>query len=194
MPMKNILLEPIKPTPATLKILEKRKLIRTFTPTKNIINTTREKGAVDILYSSAPQHGGHKLICVRTNNFSKFKLNSHSDNEEFIIINTTKLKFKPLYLVVGLHKHKIIQNKIRKGVLSSKDFIVLDLKFNDPHTCVFTMLKDTPHCEITKKGFGNGPIFFVTEPTKMKTILFDLKNYNFSLAPFQPLKNVGANK
>lgn len=179
--MKTIFLKPTKATPQIFSSLEKRNLIKTFKPTKKVLNVKPGHGAVDVLYSSAPQFGTHKLICVGLN-ITNIKLNYHPENEEFIIVKNTKDKVKPLFLIIGLQKYNILEKKAKNGKLSSKDFLALRLEYNNPKTGIFTMLKYTPHCEITLPGNTAHPYFFVTEPTDIKMNYLNLPDYELILA------------
>jgi hypothetical protein len=177
--MKTIKLKPVNPSQRILTLLEERKLIRTLKPTKRLINAKSQRGSVETIYSSSLEFGSHKLICISLNS-AKVRLNSHPDNEEFIIVNNTRHKFRPVYIVIGLHKHALLEKKARQQILSQDDFIFLRLKYNDPKTCIFTMLKDTVHCELTFPGEGRSPIFFVTEPSRLKMRHLKLNGYKFS--------------
>ena len=84
-------------------------------------------------------------------------------------------------MVVGLSKYRDIERKARAGRLTSRDFVFLRLNYNDHKTCVFTMLKDTPHCEVTSQGKGRGPVFFVTEPNDFKMSNVELCGYQLKL-------------
>ena len=178
--MKTITLSPAEATEKILARLEKKGLIRTFRPTPKILKLGyRKKGGVDTIYSSSPRFGSHKLICIRQDDFLEIALTYHDDNEEFLIMNSTPLKFKPFYIVIGLHKRREFEEKARNKSLSEKDIIVIRFKYNDPATSIFTMLKDTPHCQITKPGRGRPPIFFVTEPSRLTGGLVRLPGYKF---------------
>jgi hypothetical protein len=179
----NILnLHPVDITPSILSFLEKKNLIKTLTPSERIIRSKRKKGLVDTVYHTDKKFGTHKLICVKLRNSSKMRLNFHQDNEEFIIINNTKYKFKPLYLAIGLYKNKEFEDRIRQNRLTEKDILILRLKYNDTKTCIFTMLKETPHCELTEEGrAGMQPIFFVTEPTDLKMTKIKTNGYKLNV-------------
>ncbi len=180
--MNIINLKPINITPSILSFLEKKNLVKTFNPSKRIICSKRKKGLVETVYSTDKRFGTHKLICVKLRNSSRMRLNSHPDNEEFIIINNTKYKFKPLYLAIGLCKHTEFEEKIKNKKLTEKDILILRLKYNDIKTCIFTMLKNTPHCELTEEGrTGMQPIFFVTEPTDLKMTKIKTNGYKLVL-------------
>ena len=179
--MKTITLKPVTVTPEILARLERRGLIRTLRPTAKVLRCRDRRGTVDKIYSSAPKYGSHKLICIRLHTMNRIKLTSHGDNEEFIIINGNHRVFKPLYLVMGLRKHAALERKARAGALTSGDFILLKMKYNDCRTSVFVMLKDTPHCEVSPPVKGESPIFFVTEPSKLKINRLRLHEYRLTL-------------
>ncbi|MDD5072636.1 MAG: hypothetical protein PHW51_02480 [Candidatus Omnitrophica bacterium] len=179
--MKTIRLKPINITGKILLRLEKKGLVRTLKPTAKILRRTAKNGLVDTIYSSPVEHGTHKLICVRPDNGCGIALNSHPHNEEFIVINNTGLKLKPVLMAIALSKHRDIERKAKKGRLTSKDFLLLRLKYNDHKTCVFTMLKDTPHCEMSEPGRGRTSIFFVSEPANLPMSYLDMAGYAFAL-------------
>ena len=178
--MDTIKLKPVAVTSKILSFLEDRNLIRTLKPTRNVLDSKSQNGAIETVYSSAVEFGSHKLICVKSSS-AKIKLNSHPDNEEFIIINNTKEKFKPLYIAIGLYKHAIFEQKVKNSSLKPDDILLLKWRYNDPVISVFTMLKDTPHCEISLPGEGPSPIFFVAEPSKLIMRSIKTDNYNFEL-------------
>lgn len=179
--MKTIRLRPVNATGKILSRLERRGLIRKLRPTAKVLRHTGKGGLVDTIYSSPVEHGTHKLICVRSENTAKIALNSHPYHEEFIIINNNGFRLKPLCVIIGLYRHKDIERKAGQGTLSAGDFMMLRFKYNDHKTCVFTMLKDTPHCEISEPGKGRPSIFFVSEPTNLPMHHLDLGGYTFKV-------------
>ncbi|MCM8784502.1 MAG: hypothetical protein NC818_07075 [Candidatus Omnitrophica bacterium] len=181
--MSEIKLIPREGDAEVFSLLEKRGLIRLLRPPK-MKNRRQKTGCfIDKIYTTSPRFGTHKLICV-TLNTQEVKLNSHPDNEEFILINPDHYVFKPLYLILALHKNKILEKKIKDKKLSSKDFIVLRLKYNCPQTSIFTLLKDTVHCEVTLDGEGRPPIFFVAEPSRLTACYLNLDGYKLILENF----------
>ena len=167
--------------------LERRGLIKTLTPSAKLLGSRSPDGCVDTVYVSAPRFGSHKLICVKPNS-SQVKLNSHPDNEEFILIDSRPRRIgkkrgapprnRPLYLLMGLFSHEVTRKKAARGTLTAKDFLLVRMRFNDPATCVFTMLKGTPHCEIVFPGRGDGPVFFVSEPSGLPMNMLELPGYS----------------
>jgi hypothetical protein len=179
--MKTLKLKPIDVTQKILLKLENKGLIRTLRPTLKILRRKHRDGLVDTIYSSPVEHGTHKLICIRSDNASRIMLNSHPHHEEFIMINNTGLKLKPVCMVIGLCKHREMERKAGQGRLGPKDFLMLRLKYNDHKTCIFTMLKETPHCEISEPGRGRPSIFFVSEPTNLPMHHLKLEGYRFEV-------------
>ncbi len=143
-----------------------------------------KRGTVDKIYSSSPRFGAHKLICIRLHGLNRIQLTAHGDNEEFIIIDGDRKKMKPLYLVMGLHKQSELEKKAGNGMLTERDFMLLRMKYNDCRTSIFVMLKGTPHCEVSSPGPGRTPIFFVTEPSRLKVQRVNLHGYRLALKRF----------
>jgi hypothetical protein len=84
-------------------------------------------------------------------------------------------------MIIGLHKHAIIEKKALRRQLKPSDFIAIELVYNDPRVSIFTMLKDTPHFEFGAKGRRQAPIFFVAEPSRLKLRLLDLHGYRLAI-------------
>jgi len=173
-------LKPVAVTQTIMAGLESRGLIRVFKPTARALRAKEGSCVVDKIYSTASRFGTHKLICVGKNE-TKITLTTHPDNVDFIIINPAKYKFKPLYLIIGLAKQKVLEKKARHRGMTKRDFLAICLKYNDPCTCVFTMLKNAPHYAVTLPGKGRGPAFFVTEPNNFKMACVDLHGYQLAL-------------
>jgi len=167
-------------TAAILAGLEKKNLIRTLKASRKVLASQDENGAMETIYCSHRSWGAHKLICVKKNS-AAIKLNFHPDNEEFILINNNKTEFRPLCIVIGLLKHKKLAEKLKKGRLGAEDFIALAFEHNDHQTCIFTMLRDTVHCEVALPGRGQGPVFFVAEPSRLKLKSFRTKGYQLEV-------------
>ena len=77
------------------------------------------------------------FIEVNRTNLPEF--GTHPENEDFFMIGTPG--GKPLYLVIGLCDRFQLDRKIKEEVVSSKDFITLKVKYNDPEVSFFTILK-----------------------------------------------------
>lgn len=175
---------PLKPIKANLKLfeeLEKKKLIKLLRPSKAVIETKTKNGAISRFYTSKPEFGSHTLICVGKRTTDIKKLSWHDDNEDIILLNPIDLKFKKLYLIIALLKKRDFLKKFDSGSLSSKDLLAIELEFNNPKISFFTLLKNTVHCEITSKEEGQHPVFFVSEPSRLKDNKISMRNYNLYL-------------
>jgi len=165
-------LQPQRLTHEILIDLETRGLIKRLCPT-DLIQANPQYDAVDTIYSSSPGSGAHRLICIRKNQ-TRIALTVHSENEEVIFLNSGSTSFKPLYLIISLVSLDALLEKIQNETLSSDDILALEVDFNDLHTQVFTILKDTPHCEITVPGSNPAPIFYVTESADIQMHSVDM--------------------
>lgn len=179
--MNTLTLRPRAFTPAILAFLAQRGLIRPLVPTPDVLRCRRQSGAAETIYASAAKHGTHKLICVRCTT-GPIRLNYHEDNEEFILIHSRARLFNPLYMIIGLHKYEIMRFRADRGTLAASDFMALTLKYNDPAVSIFTMLKDTVHFEIAAAGRRQAPVFFVTEPSRLRLCPARLPGYRLELA------------
>lgn len=176
--MKTLKLKPKKINKKILTMLEKNGLIITPTPSKKIM-TSPACGGVEVIYKTDHEYGTHKLIAVGKTD-TKIMLTTHPDNEDVILINNTGKKFKPLYLVIALHKQSNFEKLAKVEKLTTKDIMAIELEYNSQN-CFFTVLKDVPHCEITLSGKGQYPVFFVTEPSDLKMGITNCYNYNFEV-------------
>jgi hypothetical protein len=179
--MEKIEIKARRDTAAALAALEKKGLIRLLKATAKVTNVRTGTGAVDVHYRSDPRHGGHCLIGVGKRN-TDIEFSWHPGNEDLILLKPGAGKFKRLFLVVSLLKGARFLKALEKGKLTAADFAAVELVFNDPRTMYFTVLKDTVHCEITDRGPGQHPVFFVSEPSKLKMNRIKTKKYIFCLA------------
>ena len=83
-------------------------------------------------------------------------------------INPLNLNYQTLYLVFALDKIDVFIKKLSKNLLSSKDFVAVEIVYNDPNLSFFTMLKKTVHCEVVKDEDKQHPVFFVAESSNLK--------------------------
>jgi hypothetical protein len=175
-------LKPQNASPRILAFLEKKNLIKTLNPPRKVLSARDPNGAMQTIYCSHQRWGAHKLICVKKNS-GTVKLNFHPGNEEFILINNNGTRFRPLCIILGLSKQKELADKLKNYKLTADDFIALVFQHNDRKTCIFTMLKDTVHCEVALPGKGQGPVFFVAEPSRLKLKSFRTKGYKLTCIP-----------
>lgn len=173
----NLHAEPL--TEKALADLENRGLVARFQPPADIADRP-EEDAAKIVYLAGEKSGPHQLLCVRKT-VTEIKLTDHDENEEVIFVDPKADRFRPLYLIIGLDKTDKLKEKARQGKLSAADFKALRVRYNDPATCVFSILKDVPHCEITVPGKKEAPVFFVTEPHKVGFEYLDFEGAVFKM-------------
>ncbi len=164
--MKEILLTPVRFTPAIAAKLARRRLIRLLDPTPKIRSCTRRYGMLDMVYVSQPRYGSHALACIRCC-WGNLALNSHPDNEEFIFFHPSPGQFRPLYMIIGMHRHDAMEARARSGKLSARDFLALEMSYNHPRLSIFTMLAGTLHCEFVPASRKPAPVFFASEPDRL---------------------------
>jgi len=163
----QITLKPVKSSAKVVKYLEKKGLISVLKPTDKALKTRTKTGTVDILYTSNKRFGSHRLMCIGKRT-KKVQLCYHFDNEDFIFINPGNIDYQKLYLIFALDKIDVFSKKLSKNLLSSKDFVAVEIVYNDPNLSFFTMLKKTVHCEVVKDEDKQHPVFFVTESSDLK--------------------------
>ncbi len=176
--MKAITLTPVPGTQKVLDMLEKKGAIRCLRPSKELAAGTC-KWNIQTHYTTAPRFGTHKLMAVLKDS-TQIALTTHPDNEDIILINNTGKNYKPLYLITALMTQKKFEDKARRGAVTAKDVVAVELQYNTG-TSVFTVLKDIPHCEITVPGKGTDPVFFVTEPADFAMDMVAQAGYTFVL-------------
>ncbi|MDR1941662.1 MAG: hypothetical protein LBQ47_04990 [Endomicrobium sp.] len=179
---KEIILKPVKASEKLFKDFEKKKLIKLFRPTLKTISTKTKTGAVSRLYSSRKIFGTHSLMCVGKRT-TDIRLSYHDDNEDLILLNPLGMKFKKLYFIVSALKKTQFLKKFLSGLLSPKDLTAVELEFNDPALSFFTVLKGTVHCEITDASKKQHPIFFVSEPSRLKDNKLSAFLYDIRISP-----------
>ncbi len=179
--MRTIALTPQPLTKAILDDLEKRGLVRTLQPTRRIADQP-DLDCADPIYISAAASGPHQLLAVRKN-VTAVRLTIHNDNEEVIFLRPPQVTFKPLILVIAKLPLKELVARATAGTLEEDDVLALTVKMNDPATAVFTILKDTAHCEVTTANPGEAPVFYVAEPSQMTMRYVDLKDTALRIRP-----------
>ena len=173
----QIKLKPIKSSIKVFNLLEKKGLISVLKPTNKAIKTKTRTGTVDILYTSNKNFGSHRLMCIGKRT-KKVQLCYHCDNEDFIFINPLNIDYQKLYLVFALDKIDIFNKKLSENLLSCKDFVAIEIVYNDPNLSFFTMLKKTVHCEVVKDEDKQHPVFFVMESSDLKNNKIKHKELN----------------
>ncbi len=163
----HIKLKPVKSSIKVFNYLEKKGLISVLKPTNKAIKTRTRTGTVDILYTSNKKFGSHRLMGIGKRT-KKVQFSYHLDNEDLLFINPSNVDYQKLYLVFALDKIDVFSKKLSKNLLNEKDFIAVEVVYNDPYLSFFTVLKKTVHCEVVKDEDKQHPVFFVTESSDLK--------------------------
>lgn len=177
---ESIALTPVQMTSKIMGELEQSGLIIRLCPGHHRIPTGLGTTLDTTIYASDERYGPHKLISVTVNRSSLVEFGSHPDNEEFLLIGDPDTK--PLCLVIALHRHQVLQERITLGKLTSADFVCLRVMFNDAEVSFFTMLADIPHTEAIIDTDAKPPSFYVTEPRDLDINLMNLGNYEIGIA------------
>jgi hypothetical protein len=163
----HIKLKPVKSSIKVFNYLEKKGLISVLKPTNKAIKTRTRTGTVDILYTSNKKFGSHRLMCIGKRT-KKVQFSYHLDNEDLLFINPSNVDYQKLYLIFALDKIDVFNKKLSKNLLNNKDFIAIEIVYNNPNLSFFTVLKKTVHCEVVKDEDKQHPVFFVTESSDLK--------------------------
>jgi hypothetical protein len=173
----QITLKPVKSNKKIFNFLEKKGLISVLKPTDKAFNTRTKTGTVDILYTSKKSFGSHRLMCIGKRT-KKVQLCYHLDNEDLIFLNPQNVDYQKLYLVFALDKTDVFFKKLTENSLTKKDFIAVEIVYNDPLLSFFTILKKTVHCEVVKDEDKQHPVFFVAESSCLKNNKIKHKDLN----------------
>ncbi len=177
--MQNIILKPVKSDTKIFGLLEKKGLIKTFKPTKKALGTKKRNGCVDILYTSRKSFGAHRFMCIGKKN-KKVQLCYHLDNEDLFFLNPQNTDYAKLYVVFALDKTDNFSKKLKNETLTNKDFITIEICFNDAKLSFFSILKGTVHCEIINKNQQKQhPVFFASEASELKNNKIKHRNIKF---------------
>ncbi len=172
---QQLVLHPVKMTPAVMQDLEHRGLIIRLCPGHHELPAQPGEALWEPIYDSSPAFGPHHLITVSVNRTTFSEFGTHLDNEEFLLLGEETMK--PLYLVISLHGKDGLTQRIRERKLQADDFVCLRVTWNDPQVSFFTMLAGVPHGETVAESEGRPASFYVTEPRDLATELTDFGDY-----------------
>lgn len=173
MDQKTLFLKPQPITKQTLEELDRKGLIQLFKPTEKTLHLPEGENLGDNIYVSEAAYGPHKLIAVGINQ-SGLRMGYHPDNEEFFLPDHGT-DVKPVYLVISHLREAEFRQKDLAGSLSETDFTCLSLYPCPRGAEMFTMLKETIHCEATIPGEGKLGCFYVTEAADLPETWVDLE-------------------
>jgi len=157
----KIQLKSTRMSPSIMQMLEEKKKIIRLCPSHHELNPKDNCCLNKCLYVSDKKFGPHMAIAVTVNWFEPLAFGTHDENEDFILVGDQNTK--PMWLIIALCSGEELKKKITNKYLSSDDFIVVLVKYNDPEVSFFTMLKHVPNGEVTTSGCGKPPSFYVTE-------------------------------
>lgn len=175
----KIVVKPVKATESLMVLLEEKKVITRICPAHDTLKTRKGEARCETVYSTNPQFGPHKLICVTINTIEPRNFLYHSDKEDFMLID--RIGTTELILTVSLcHKDELLQ-KIETNTLGSEDFISIICEANNPYLSFFTMNAYYPHVETCSRPSDNPPSFYVGEPRDLDENIIDFKAYQLAI-------------
>lgn len=177
---KTVTLKPQSISVELLEKLERQGLIMLFRPTEKTLMAAEGENVAEELYISDEKFGPHKLISVGVNK-TMIRLGMHPDHEEFLLPCHGK-NVKPMFLIVCHLGEEEIRKKDQLGALTEEDFTCISCYPAPRGAEMFTMLKNTVHCEATIPGEGEVGCFFVTEPRDLTVEWIDLEKSELEIA------------
>lgn len=179
--MKRIRLYAKRATPALVAELEARGLLRRLCPSEKARSAAREAKVCERVELAAEGSGPWQMLAVACNRSQLDRLAAHSDIESWLFFADPASK--PLLYVAATCPLAEFQAKATAGRLTPEDFVILELRPNDPETSYFTVPGGVLHDELTYPGPGLAPIFFVPEPSRMEHTPVSLADYEFEIVP-----------
>jgi hypothetical protein len=179
--MQRIRLQAQRATAALMEDLERRGLLRRLVPSEAARSVPETQQVVERVELAAEGTGPWQMLVVACNRTRLNHLAAHGDIESWLFFADPASK--PLLYVVATCGLDEFRAKAAAGTLSATDFIVLELRPNDPATSYFTVPGGVLHDELTYSGPGRVPIFWVPEPSRMGHTEVPLTQYEIEIAP-----------
>jgi hypothetical protein len=179
--MKRIRLQAQRATPELLAQLEMRGLLRVLKPSAKARAVQEGDQVVERVEIAGAGTGPWQMLVVACHRTKLDHLAAHGDIESWLYFADPASK--PLLYVVATCPLAEFQRKVADGSLSAGDFVVLEVRPNDPATSFFTVPGGVLHDELTYPGPGPGAIFFVPEPSRMGHTAVPLTGYAFEIVP-----------
>lgn len=168
-------LTPQEMTPQLMEQLEREGLIRRLAPGLDDLDARPGETLGGDLYEPQEGYGPHKVITVTVNRESFAAFGTHPDNEEFWMVGESGRR--PLYLAIARMARPALEEKLRAGTVTPQDFVLLEMKYNDPQVSFFVMRAGIPHGEAVAPGTGAPPSFYVTESRDLPLDVMDMQGY-----------------
>jgi hypothetical protein len=177
----RIRLQAQRATPEIMQKLENQGLLRRLVPSEKARAVPEGEQVVERVELAADGTGPWQMLIVACNRTRLDHLAAHGDIESWLYFADPASK--PLLYVVSTCRLAEFQAKVAAGTLSAADFVVLEIRPNDPHTSYFTVPGGVLHDELTYPGPGRAPTFWVPEPSKMGHTEVPLTQFEFEIVP-----------
>jgi hypothetical protein len=177
--MRSIRLQAQRATPELMQELEQRGLLRRLVPSGEAVGVMEGRQVVERVELAAEGTGPWQMLVVACNRAKLTYLAAHGDAECWLFFGAPDTK--PLLYVVATCPLAEFREKAAAGTLTAADFVVLELRPNDPQTSYFTVPGGVLHDELTYPGPGAGPIFWVPEPSVMEHTRVELDGYEIQV-------------
>jgi hypothetical protein len=119
------------------------------------------------LVNETNEYGGHKVIAVGINVPWPMGFHYHPSKEEVFLFSS--LPSKPLYIAFARASLAVFKEKVKSAKLTPDDFLVIEMRYNDPDLSAFIVNENVLHGEFTTHGNQPNPMIYVTEPASMAT-------------------------
>jgi hypothetical protein len=163
---RRIDLKARKLTPTLARLLESRGLVTFIRHPELTVRRGMSRDWMKGPDFPAFIHGFHSV----TVSFIDIFLSSHpKGQDEIVFFLDAEKKSQPLFFVLALEQRERYLEKLKKGTVTAKDYVVFHAPMNDPRFPAFIMHSGTVHCELTDRRGSRSvyPSFFVLEPRKL---------------------------
>jgi hypothetical protein len=174
--MKKLQLRAQRATAALLDDMEAKGLLRRLKASPAALAVKEGDQLVEVVELARDGFGPWQMLAVACNRTALDHLAAHSDIESWLYFSADPTS-KPLLYVVATCAADEFKKKAAAGTLAADDFIILEIRPNDPAAGFFTVPGGVLHDELTAPGPGVGPVFFVPESSRMTHVSVPLDGY-----------------
>lgn len=164
--MREIVVSPLKLTPALARELEAMKLVSFVHHPDDAVREALAKDYMKGPDFPATIHGFHSV----TISYTDIHLASHPSGQDEIVFNWDNARrARPLYYVFAKLKRERYLARLGTGKVETSDYIAFRAPMNDPRFSAFVVWQETVHCECTRAAASGAPCpsFFVLEPRRL---------------------------